>query len=201
MPFPNDGAGVGASLPYRKLTLDIDGVEAAPPSAAVFERRPMTNGQTRLVISAPPDKPGLLPALVERLAEPLFLLYVLHTPRGEGVAGRYQSPPLDRQQVGDFLTTFAAYLAGDARHDLWVHSAGDGRTLIWDRHDLVFAEGEALDDIADALEAMGFESDAVPRLGAGPHVHYYRPEFDAEAAAVLARFDWTRSDLRPEDEQ
>jgi len=46
---------------------------------------------------------------------------------------------------------------------------------------------------------MAFTSGAVPRIGA--HVHYYRPELDGDAAAVLAHFDWTRTDLRPEDEQ
>lgn len=48
---------------------------------------------------------------------------------------------------------------------------------------------------------MGFRAGEVPLAAASPHIHYYRAEFDAEAAAVLARFDWTYSGLRPEDEQ
>jgi hypothetical protein len=192
--------GVGMSRPFRKLTRDVDGVETALPSSEVFERQRMANGETRLLITAP-HRPDLFRALAGRLAGPLFLLYVLHLPRGEGAAGRYQSPPLDSAQLDDFLADFKTYLAGDARHDIWVHSASDGRTLVWDRHDLIYAEGEPLDDIAALLEAMGFQTGTVPRAGAGPHIHYYRPEFDAEAAAVLARFDWTLSDLRPEDEQ
>ena len=199
--FPNQDAGVGMSRPFSKLTLDVDGVETAAPSLAVFERQQMASGKQRLLIAAAPDKPGLFRDLASRLAAPFFLLYVLHTPRGEGAAGRYQSPPLESQQVDDFLATFSAYLAGDARHDTWVHSASDDRTLIWDRHDLIFAEGEPLAETVAALEAMGFASGDVPKPGAGPHIHYYRPEFDADAAAVLARFDWTRSDLQPEDEQ
>ena len=201
VPFPTQELGVGMSRPFCKLTLDVDGVETALPCSAEFERQRMANGEPRLLIAAPPDKPDLFRTLAGRLAAPLHILYVLHTPRGEVVAGRYQSPPLDSQQLDDFLATFAAYLAGDARHDVWVHSASDGRTLIWDRHDLIYAEGEPLEDIAAALEAMEFKSGVVPRAGAGPHVHYYRPEFDADAVSVLARFDWTRSELRPEDEQ
>lgn len=201
MPIPTQGTGVGMSRPFRKLSLYVDGVETVPPSPAVFERERMANGEPRLLIAAPPDQPGLFRALVGRLADPLFLLYVLHTPGGEGAAGRYQSPPLDSLQLDDFLADFTTYLAGDARHDVWVHSANDGRTLVWDRHDLIYAEGAPLEDIAAALEAIAFESGVVPRAGADTHVHYYRPEFDADAAAVLARFDWTRSDLRPEDEQ
>ncbi len=161
----------------------------------------MASGKPRLLIAAVPDKPGLFRHLTSRLAAPLVLLYVLHTPRGEGAAGRYQSPPLESQQVDDFLATFTPYLAGDARHDIWVHSASDDRTLVWDRHDLIFAEGEPLGEMVAVLETMGFESGDVPRPEAGPHIHYYRPELDADAAAVLTRFDWTRSDLRPDDEQ
>jgi len=176
-------------------------VETIAPQLAVFERQQMSSGAPRLLIAAAPDKPGLFRNLASRLAAPSFLLYVLHTPRGEGTAGRYQSPPLESHQVDDFLATFTPYLAGDARHDTWVLSASDNRTLVWDRHDQIFAEGEPLGEMVVVLEAMGFESGRAPRLGAGPHIHYYRPEFDADAAAVLARFDWTRSDLRAEDEQ
>ncbi len=192
---------MGRQLPFRKLTLDVEGVETALPSLAVFERQPMTSGAFRLVIGASIEGSGLFRALADVLAGPLFLLYILHTPRGEGVEGRYQSPPLDGAEIDDFLKTFAPFLAGDARHDVWVHSGGDGRTLVWDRHDLIYAEGEPLEDFEAVLETMGYASGDVPRVGAGPHVHYYRAEFDADAAAVLARFDWTRSDLRAEDEQ
>lgn len=201
VPFPNQDSGVGRVRPFRKIALDVDGVETAAPSSAAFEQQPMTNGQPRLLITVSPEHPGLFRELAASLAAPLFLLYVLHTPRGEGLAGRYQSPPLDSQQVDDFLAAFAAYLSGDARHDIWVHSASDGRTLIWDRHDLIFAEGAPLEDISAALESKGYARGAVRRLSAGPHVHYYRAEFDADAAALLAHFSWTRTDLRPGDEQ
>ena len=201
LPFPNQDAGVGAARPFRKITLDVDGVETAAPSAPVYEWSRMRNGQPRLIVSAPSHAPGALRTLAGRLAEPLFLLYVLHTPRGEGLPGRYQSPPLDRGRVDAFLTAYAAFLAGDARHDVWIHSAGDGRTLVWDRHDLMFVEGAPLDEFAEVMETMGFTRGPVPRTGAGPHLHHSRPEFDIDAAAVLAHFEWARTDLRPEDQQ
>ena len=200
MPFPTENRSVGTSRPFCKLTLDVDGVETAAPASAMFERQQMRSGRPRLLIAAS-QRPDLFRTLSSRLAAPLYLLYVLHTPRGEGAAGRYQSPQLDSLQLDDFLAEFTPYLAGDSRHDTWVYSPDDGRALIWDRHDLIYAEGEPLDDIEAALEAMGFKSGAIPRHAAGPHLHYYRPEFDADAAAVLARFDWMWSDLRPEDEQ
>ena len=102
VPFPNQDAGVGSSYPLRKMTLDVDGVEVAAPSAAVFELGHMSSGEPRLLVAAPPSKRNVFRELADRLAEPFFLLYVLHTPRGEGGAGRYQSPPLDSQQVDDF---------------------------------------------------------------------------------------------------
>ncbi len=187
--------------PFRKLTLDIDGVETAAPTSALFEWQQMTSGKARLLITAPPDQPGLFRALCDCLASPLFMLYVLHTPRSEARAGRYQSPQLDNNQVADVLAAFQPYLAGDGRHDTWVHSTGYGRTLIWDRHDLIYAEGEPLNDIVAVLEARGFADGSAPRLGAAPHIHYYRAEFDADAAALQARYAWSRTDLRPEDEQ
>lgn len=201
MLFPNQDNGLGMLRPFRKITVDVDGVEAAASSSTVFERQRMANDALRLLIAASPKQPNLFRELVARLAGPLYLLHILHTPRGVGDAGRYQSPPLDSQQVAEFLATFAPYLAGDGRHDTWVHSASDGRTLVWDRHDLIYAEGEPLEDLTDVLTAIGYESQAVPRPDNGPHVHYYREEFDADARAVLKHFDWTRSDLWPEDEQ
>lgn len=130
MPFPVESADAGGLRPLRKLTLDLDGVQTPLPSSKVFEWQRMTNGRARLLITAPYDTPHLFRELAGRLATPLFLLYVLHTPRGEGAAGRYQSPPLAGADVDDFLADFATYLAGDARHDVWVHSPGDSRTLM-----------------------------------------------------------------------
>lgn len=201
MPFPDQDAGLGLLQPFRKITLDVDGVEFPAPSSAVFEWQQMANGKPRLLIATTFGAPNIFQELVRCLATPVLLLYILHTPRGEGVAGRYQSPLLNVEQVEDFLVTFKSYLAGDARHDIWVHSPSDARTLIWDRHDLIYAEGEPLEDMTAVLEAKAYQSGRVPRSDTGAHIHYYRDVFDEDAAAVLAHFDWTRSNLRPEDEQ
>ena len=184
-----------------KITFDPGGAEAVAPPSALFESRQMTDGRPRLLLRASPTAPDLFRDLASRLTGPLYLLYVLHTPRGEGEPGRYQSPALDVEQVEAFLTDFAAFLTGDARHDIWVHSTSDGRTVVLDRHDRIFVEGGPLVEMTAVLEARGYRSGAAPRPETGPHVHHYRAVFDAEAAAVLARFDWDRTDLRPEDEQ
>jgi hypothetical protein len=76
---------------------------------AVFHREATSDGGERLKVSVPRDEAFLLFKLVERLRPPFQLLYVLHTPRGEDEAGRYQSPALSRMQVQDFLRRFEAY--------------------------------------------------------------------------------------------
>lgn len=182
-----------------KLTLAIDGVETEQSSTATFEREIMSTGMERLLISVPPQYSDLLRRLAEILPPPYYVLYVLHTPRGEGDPGRYQSTELTWPDLSDFLVRYSRYLAGDARHDLWVHSPETKQTLIWTRHNQIFAEGQPLDRIATLLISLGFKEGEVEPIPT--HIHHYRSEFDEDAAAVLAYFDWYRTPLRPEDEQ
>lgn len=73
-----------------------------------------------------------------------------------------------------------------------------GATLVWDRHDLLYAYGD-LEAYLACLQKMGFvEGDVVIP---SPHEHHYQMEFDAQAAEVLRSFEWTRTPLRLEDEQ
>jgi hypothetical protein len=101
--------------------------------------------------------------------------------------------------LDSFLVKYRSFLADDARHDLWIHSPSTARTLVWDRHNMIFAEGEPLDDIVGALLQRGFQERPLQALGG--HFHHYRAEYDAAAASLLGEFDWHRTPLRPEDEQ
>ncbi|HEY1425517.1 MAG TPA: hypothetical protein VGF50_02490 [Caulobacteraceae bacterium] len=183
----------------RKVTLDRDGAEVEQSPAAVFERGVMSSGEERIFLDVPDQHPDLLRRLCELLPPPFYVLYVLHTPRGEGEAGRYQSAELSMDQLSAFLRRYSSYFYADARHDLWVYSITSRQTLIWDRHNRLFAEGEPLGVVADALISLGFTEGAVPPLG--DHYHHYRSDFDDDATAVLAEFDWRRTPLRSEDEQ
>jgi hypothetical protein len=122
----------------------------------------------------------------------------LHTPRGEALAGRYQSPELSVEQFEKFMERFEGYLRADGRFDLWGYSAGNESFIVWDRHNRVFAYGRSAEFVA-ALQGMGFESGEI-RVPS-PHSHHFRSEFDSEAGALLAALDWTHMPLRPEDEQ
>jgi hypothetical protein len=109
----------------------------------------------RVVAGAPGGDPIVFQRLVECLEPPYYLLYVLHTPRGEALPGRYQSPPLPLAQVKEFLARFAPFLSADARYDLWAHSPGSNATVVWDRHNQVFGYGP-LDRYDATLRSMGF---------------------------------------------
>ena len=183
----------------RKLTLDLNGNELEQSSPAVFEIRTMSTGATRIVLSVPNEQVDLLRRLAELLPSPFYVLYILHTPRGEGETGRYQSTELSLHELSDLLSRYASFFSSDGRHDLWIYSPRSGRTLVWDRHNLLFAEGQSLDDVREALVGLGFNEGLVEPLGA--HFHHYRAEFDNDAASLLNEIDWHRTPLRPEDEQ
>jgi len=183
----------------HKLTLEVDGREVKQASPAMFHRQITASGAERLVISVPPDQPDLFLHLASVLSPPYFALYVLHTPRGEGEPGRYQSTELSLEELQGFLNRYQSYFASDARHDLWVYAPESRRTIIWDRHNQIFAEGQPLDDIVATLFGRGFKEGVIDPIPA--HFHHYRPEFDGDAKSLLHAFDWYRTALRPEDEQ
>jgi hypothetical protein len=164
----------------------------------VFDVQDLEDGGERLRVGVPGGDEIVLRTLIHCLQEPFFILYVLHTPRGEGQPGRYQSSLIDRSLLDTFLARHRDYLSGDSRYDLWVHSPESCATVVWDRHNLVHAYGP-LEQFRRELRALGFYEAPVTALQ--DHMHHFRPEFDDDAARVLAAFDWTRAPLRPEDLQ
>src|SRR4051812_20738574 len=76
----------------------------------------------------------LISNLVNVLEGPLHILYVLHTSRGEGELGRYQSPELGKEEVLSFIAEYSNYLSCDSRFDIWFYSPATKATIVWDRH-------------------------------------------------------------------
>ncbi|MDD3446510.1 MAG: hypothetical protein PHS60_13940 [Zavarzinia sp.] len=183
----------------RKLSLNRNGCLVEESPSAIFEVETMSTGKARIALSVPDDQGGLFARLVRLLPPPFYVLYILHTTRGEGETGRYQSDELSAQELSRLLDRYASFFAGDGRHDLWVHSPGSGFTLVWDRHNFLFVEGEPLDDIRRVLMDLGFHEGRLEPLEA--HAHHYRAEFDEDAASLLDEIDWHRTPLRPEDVQ
>ena len=155
-------------------------------------------GSQRLVAGVPNGNSEVFSKLVELLEPPYYLLYVLHTSRGEGPSGRYQSPAINAAEFNAFIAEFSPYLSGDGRFDLWAHSRTENATVVWDRHNRVFGYGP-LSRFADTLEGLGFSQGPVEIPA--PHEHNYRKELDPFAVRVLQAFDWIYSPLREEDEQ
>lgn len=181
----------------HKLSRSISGSWAPYSHGAIYSVVPSGEGQ-KILAGIPAGDPTAFQHLVSSLEPPYFLLYVLHTPRGEGSAGRYQSPALSPPQFEEFMQWFGSYLSSDARFDIWAHSAAEQATVVWDRHDQLFAYGP-IAKYSAALDALGFgHGDAGISFA---HQHHYRPEFDAAAQEILRSLPWTFSPLRPEDEQ
>lgn len=180
-----------------KLSYRRDGEWIECNRAPVFTVDRFGDGAERLVVGVP-NGSDIFRLLAQRLSPPYDLLYVLHTSRGEGEEGRYQSPPLGSEGFADFCNRFAAFLSGDARHDLWLRSEADQATLVWDRHNLLYVYGP-LERLRKWLVEAGFASGGTDADFL--HMHHYRAEFDRDAAALLDVLDWTFSPLRPEDRQ
>jgi hypothetical protein len=151
-----------------------------------------------LVAGVPNGNPEVFGKLVESLKPPYFLLYILHTPRGEGSPGRYQSPLVSTQEFQEFMARFGPYFSGDARFDLWAYSPAEDATVVWDRHNQIFAYGP-LDRFEEVLQGLGFNA-GTPCIPV-PHAHAYREEYDPQAALVLHAFEWSCSPLHEEDRQ
>lgn len=152
----------------------------------------------RLVAGIPHGDSRIFEQMVCSLEPPYYLLYVLHTSRGEGEIGRYQAGEVSQARLREFLNRFSTFFAADARFDLWAHSPADNATIVWDRHNLLYAYGP-LERISTQLSELGY-TDGNPVIP-GPHLHHYREEMDIQATEILSAFEWTWSPLRAEDEQ
>jgi hypothetical protein len=166
--------------------------------APVFAESSMGSEGKRIVAGVPDGDVRPYERLVLTMEAPYVLLYILHTPRGEGEGGRYESPELTVAQLRSFVARFGAYLSSDSRFDIWAYSPSEQATVVWDRHNQLFAYGH-IEKFVYQLQALGFHTGQaeVPV----PHQHHFRREFDAHASELLAAFEWAQSPLRPEDEQ
>ncbi len=109
---------------------------------------------------------GLLRELLPLLPEPLWVLYVLVTPRSEAAAGRYQSAkPHPRAEVLALLDRFENYFASDGRHNLWLAAPPAGQ-LVLDRHEVIYAYGPIAEIVARLKEKGFAEVDDDSRAGA-----------------------------------
>ena len=169
--------------------------------ADVWAREPMS-GTERLTIAPSTNHVGLLKDLLDALPEPMWLLSVLVVPRGEGEAGRYQSPePLSREEVTQLLAGFKDFLERDGRQNVWIRAASGTAMLVYDRHNLIYAYGDLTGFVSiltrHGLTEVPADSITVP----DPHSHHYHAAFDSEAGRLLGSLAWNRTPLLEQDQR
>ena len=96
------------------------------------------------------------------------------------------------------MSQFGEFLTNDSRHDLWLHSKESDATLVWDRHDLIYAYGP-LDQFRAVLKDGFLEAQV--QGPPCPHVHRYHAEYDEAEQRILRYFQWSRSPLLSSDVQ
>ncbi len=155
---------------------------------------------TRLVIGPSKGQVELLVELAAELAgRRWFVLYVLLVPRlGNRPAGRYQSEPFQTHaELSSFLASFKGFFEGDGRHHVWVGSAANDGTLVYDQHEVIFAYGP-LDAFKSVLASRGFRESEF--WFPFPDAHVYAPENDAEEERLMNEVEWQYFPLQPGDE-
>lgn len=186
------------NLNMYKLEHYVDGAWIEHSHPKLFDRHKISSGTERICAGVPSRDYSVFPRLVNCLKAPFFLLYVLHTSRGEGEIGRYQSPELSADQLEQFLAKYKSLLAQDSRFDIWVYSPQEEATIVWDRHNMLFAYG-VVDVVERELIKMEFERGSISMDF--DHIHCYRSACDNMARQLLGEFQWRFSPLRPQDEQ
>lgn len=181
-----------------KLSHLVDGEWREHSHPPVFSVGSQGDQVQRVIAGSPSGDTAAFERLVRVLEPPYFLLYVLHTPRGEAEPGRYQSPELSVARFQTFMEQFGVFLSSDSRYDIWAYSPSERATVVWDRHNQLFAYGPR-ERFVSELVSMGF-SPGVPSIDF-PHQHHYRHEYDQAASELLRFLEWSRSPLRQEDEQ
>jgi hypothetical protein len=144
------------------------------------------------------DQVGLLIELARTLPEPFHVDYVLLSMRTLRPPGRYQTTrPASRERLEDFLGRHRAFLEQDGRHHLWIGSAAEPSTLVYDQHQLLLLYGR-LDQYLPVLARAGMGEG--PVLVPAEHRHASHDDLDAAEHALMAHWGWTWNPLEPGDE-
>jgi hypothetical protein len=171
----------------------------AHPQSHAFRVEDDPSAPPRILAAPDRDQVGLLIELARALPEPFHVVYVLLSMRCLRPPGRYQTTrPVGRAELEAFLARFRDFLEQDGRHHLWIGSAAEPSTLVYDHHDLLYLYGR-LDAYQAVLRAAG--------MGEGPvvlpaeHRHEAHDALDAEEQALMGALAWTWNPLEPGDEE
>ena len=158
-----------------------------------------TPNYSRLCIGASTEGVELLLKLSDLLPPPFYCLYVLVISRRGEQLGRYQSPWINaRAELVDFLLDFKPLLEADGRHHLWISSPDAGATLVYDRHNVVYAYGP-LEQFEQRLRELHYQE--APVEMPFPHVHSFHDTCDEQTTNLLNYWEWERFPLQEVDEE
>jgi hypothetical protein len=187
----------GEARPF-KLGVREGGTLVPHPHSHAYRLELEESGPPRIVAAPDRDQVGLLIGLSRTLPAPFHLIYVLLGSRGLRPAGRYTTvEPLSREELELFLDRFRGLLEQDGRHHVWIGSAVEPSTLVYDQHQLLLLYGR-LDAYQPVLRAAG--------MGDGPvvlpdaHEHLCHDRFDLAENELLSSRSWTWYPLEPGDE-
>jgi hypothetical protein len=164
----------------------------------VYAIETTTGGIKSLRIAVSDDGSQILRMLSRSIKGPLFLLYVLVVCRGGGQVGRYQSGELSQEALDAMFARYGEFWDSDGRHSIWLHSETDDASLVYDRHNLIYAYGP-LARFELILETLGYVATSKVSLSF-EHEHRYYSEFDSLEQELTTKFASRRSALRPGDE-
>jgi hypothetical protein len=185
------------TLPKWKLGTVRAGVDVAWSCKPSYARQ-VVGGVERLVIAPGAAPVALLRELLALLPEPVWVLYVLITPRSEAAAGRYQSArPHQREEVVALLDRFEHFFASDGRHNLWLAAPPAGQ-LVLDRHEVIYGYGPIAEIVGRLKEKNFAEVDGI-RVPV-PHSHHFHEEMDEDEREVLTHWEWVQSELQETDD-
>ena len=145
------------------------------------------SGVNRILIANHGSSTDLLSNLLAFYPSPYRLAYLLVTPPEGFQPMKYEVEGLTAENVNEFLNHFRAFIEGDARHHIWIHSASGGGTLICDEHDWIYAYGSQ-EQIETYLASRGFQLE-MPEIPF-PHLHNESSSNDAVMRELLAHFEW-----------
>jgi hypothetical protein len=157
-----------------------------------------TSRLQRLVFAPSTNQVSLMLELLRVMPEPYGILYVLVVPRSEVEAGRYQAAGFkSRIETEGFLSRFKDFFENDGRHHIWIASPPGADTLVYDRHNVIYAYGRLpeFETIARNRGLLQVEAVKFP----WPHTHHYNDAFDRDGGELLRYWPWVCSPLPESD--
>jgi hypothetical protein len=181
-----------------KLSVPAPGGLVPHAHSHAFRTESDAAGPARLVAAPDRGQVALLLELARTLPGPFLVIYVLLSTRGLRPTGRYQTTrPISGEQLEGFLAEYREFLEQDGRHHLWIGSAVEPSTLVYDQHQVLYLYGR-LEAYAEVLRRAGMDEGPVEIPV--EHRHESHDEFDATEHRLMGHFMWTWNPLEPDDE-